>query len=382
MLGQIQQAEGIVAEVDDRQDFEFGDSPREWLRDALQARFVAEVQAAARTEELRRLIAQRDRMKMRGEDTSQIGASILSLRRLVRDGPNAAAGLRLGERYLLIEQLGHGGFASVWKAWDEQRGQPVALKLLHAQWANDRSRVERVERGARRMVELRHPNLVPVLDGPSVDGHHHFFVMPYYVGGDLGRAMTRAKLDMRAAQQALADALEGLVHVHTAGCVHRDVKPANVLLDEHGHGYLSDFDLLHAFDTTAGTRTGAGMGTFVYAAPEQLMDAASVDARADVYAAGMCALFVQLGKEPPALVERTEPQVIDELVCSDELREAIRAAVSYARDERPAGCEALLAALRGSSVNSRRKSVRPRRGGDGHRSKRGCLRAKSWRWHW
>jgi hypothetical protein len=230
-------------------------------------------------DELTLLHERRKHLTRLGEDTSEFNQAILELRRRLREGPNLAAGEIVGNRYALSEKLGHGGFASVWKAWDDQSGSFVALKILHAQWADDRSRVERFVRGAKKMAELRHQGLVPVIAGPSVDEHYHFFVMPFFAGGDLARVRSQGRMEVERAFAALADALAGLAHVHDAGLVHRDLKPSNVLLDERGRGYLADFDLVHATNTTAGTRSGAAMGTFAYGAPEQHVDAAKVDAR-------------------------------------------------------------------------------------------------------
>jgi serine/threonine protein kinase len=133
---------------------------------------------------------------------------------------------------------------------------------------------------------------------------------------------------------------------HRRGWVHRDVKPSNILIDTNGLGYMADFDLVRAEDTTRATRTAAGMGTFVYAAPEQLEDAKNVDARADVYAAAMTVLFVLGRKNPPPLVMSTEPDHIDGLGGGDKLAGALRGALAYRRNERTTTCAELITALR------------------------------------
>jgi serine/threonine protein kinase len=127
--------------------------------------------------------------------------------------------------------------------------------------------------------------------------------------------------------------------------VHRDVRPENIMLDGLGHVALGDFDLVKADDVTRATEMGS-MGTFVYAPPEQQRNAANVDERADVYALGMTALFCVLRKEPPGMVAKTEPGVLDKLPCDKLLARAIKAAVAYERERRASDCFELAQALR------------------------------------
>src|SRR5262249_10616377 len=118
---------------------------------------------------------------------------------------------------------------------------------------------------------------------------------------------------------------QALGEAHTRRIVHRDVKPANVVLDASGMPKLTDFDLVAAKDTTGGTRTGA-LGSFVFTAPEQLHNAKDADARADVYGLKMTALFCLHGKELPPIVTRKPERVIEALSCS----EAVKAVVTRA----------------------------------------------------
>ncbi|MCA9698998.1 MAG: protein kinase, partial [Myxococcales bacterium] len=144
----------------------------------------------------------------------------------------------------------------------------------------------------------------------------------------------------------LADSFEGLAHAHAKDLVHRDIKPSNILIDERGRGQLTDFDLVLAKDSVAFTRTGTGLGTFVYAAEEVLTDAASVDSVADVYSAGMCVLFVLLGRDPLPFPLLRQPETLGRLECSPALRELLRGALECDREQRYTRLESLIAQLR------------------------------------
>jgi nucleoside phosphorylase/DNA-binding CsgD family transcriptional regulator len=288
----------------------------------------------------------RKQLSLTGQDVSELDREILRLRREQRAGPALGSGELLAGRYELTEQIGRGGFANVWKAWDPIEDRPVAIKLLRWDQGQDRSVVKRFCGGARQQASLRHPAVVEVLSGPLQDQHHHFFVMPWLVGGDLRRAIEDGLLERGAALEVVARALEGLDAAHQRGWVHRDVKPANILIDTKGLGYMADFDLVRAEDTTRATRTAAAMGTYLYAAPEQMQEAKTVDVRADVYSAAMTVLFVLGRKNPPPLVLLTEPGYIDELGCGNKLAGALRGALGYRPDERTTTCAELITALR------------------------------------
>jgi serine/threonine protein kinase len=298
-------------------------------------------------ERLATLEAERRRRQLTGEEPHEVVQEILALRRQLRDGPPLERGDILAERYELEEQIGRGGFAKVWKAYDRVGKQAVAVKLLRGDYVDDRSVVERFRGGALLLKRLHHSAVVPVIDGPLQDGRQHFFVMPWFVGGDLRQAVQGHTIDRATALEAVARALEGIEYTHQANLVHRDVKPSNILLDEAGLGWIADFDLVRDAETTRGTRTQAGIGTVNYAAPEQLHDAKNVDARADVYAAAMSVLYVLAGKDPPLMVMKTAPEYVDGINCPESLKRALRGALAYRADDRKTTCLELVAAIRG-----------------------------------
>jgi formylglycine-generating enzyme required for sulfatase activity len=209
------------------------------------------------------------------------------------------------------------------------------------------------------MKALHHGAIVPILEEPAQCEHHRFFVMPWFAGGDLERAVAAGELAVAEALEAVARALEGLAHAHESGLVHRDVKPSNILLDERGRGLIADFDLVRADDTTRGTRTNAGMGSLRWAAPEQLNDAREADARADVYGAALCVLYVLKRVVPPVFVTLTEPRYLDDLGCSRGLRDALRGALAYDPDARTTTCALLVAAIRANTHDDDPEGEKP-----------------------
>lgn len=307
--------------------------------------------------ETRRLAEQLDRararlqaLKLADEDTLAAEREVLELRRRLREGGQLRTGDRLGhgEKYLLLERIGRGGFANVWRARDE-RSQVVAIKVLHTNLAEDSLRRERFVRGAQRMAALDHPGIVRVLEPYGEDGGFHFFVMEFVSGGDLHQAVTQRRLAAGEVLPLILRVGEALSHAHAKGLVHRDVKPANILLDPSGNPRLADFDLVAAADTTGGTRTGA-LGTFLYSAPEAMDRPQDADARADVYSLGMTALFCLHGAPLPTVVMRDMQEFMQGLLCDNTVKGVLEQAVAWTRDKRFANMEEFCTALRIASL--------------------------------
>ena len=200
----------------------------------------------------------------------------------VIDPPLIAAGKRLGARYRLERPLGHGGMASVWLATDERLDRQVAVKILSDALAHDDEYLDRFRREAHVVAGLQHPNLVPVYDFGA--GGRPYLVMEYIPGGDLA---WRAKAgDVPDPESLARELLSALRHIHSAGVLHRDIKPQNVLIDAVGHARLTDFGIAQPRDATALTKTGHVIGTESYIAPE-VKEGARASERADLYALGV-----------------------------------------------------------------------------------------------
>jgi hypothetical protein len=195
--------------------------------------------------------------------------------------------VRLGDRYQLEERIASGGAAVVWRAFDETLARTVAIKLLHPHHATDEVVVERFERESVAAAQLNHPNAVRIYD-TGREGELVYLVMEHVDGPSLRQVLQRhPQLDcivVAAIGEQVAAAL-GEAHAH--GLVHRDVKPANILIASDGTVKVTDFGIAKALDSEATLTTpGTVVGTAAYVAPEQLEEG-QIDARADVYALGV-----------------------------------------------------------------------------------------------
>lgn len=269
-----------------------------------------------------------------GSDAFEVAQEILTLRRQLREDGQLKAGDSLSDgRYLLLQQLGRGGFATVWKATDRSLEQTVAIKVLHSHLAGDPLRVARFYRGARIMAQLMHPGIVRVIEEQGSDAGWSYFIMEFIPCGDFRQAVLSGRIKGERVVPTLFRISEALSEAHRRKIVHRDVKPANILLDMTGAPRLADFDLVCAADTTGGTRTGA-LGTFMYAAPEVLDRPQEADARADVYGLGMTAVFAFYGAELPYTIQENRGAFVRSLRCSEKVKDVLLRAIHLSANER------------------------------------------------
>ena len=218
-------------------------------------------------------------------------------------------GTLIADRYRVVRHLGSGAMASVYLADDELLGRQVAIKSVHADPKTDFGR--RVLREARMGAALSHPNLVAVFDTIEVDDAV-LLVMEYVPGRTLADALKEGRMAPDAALAILRPLAEAIDRTHGAGIVHRDVKPANVLLHERGDVKLADLGVATSEDLSRITRTGGVVGTAAYMAPEQF-EAGPVDGGADVYALAAVAFEMLSGRRAfpapdalAALVQRSQ----------------------------------------------------------------------------
>src|SRR5215467_4897932 len=221
------------------------------------------------------------------------------------NGSPAPEGLTAGARiagYLLQEQIGRGGMAVVFRALDERLQRHVALKLLTAVFAEDEAFRQRFMRESRAAAAVDDPHIIPIFDAGESAGVL-FIAMRYVHGGDVGTLVHReGALRASRATAIVSPVASALDAAHAAGLVHRDVKPANMLLDaprgRPAHVYLSDFGLSKAVLAAQGlTATGQFLGTVDYVSPEQIQSG-PVDGRADQYSLA-CSAFELLTGVPP-----------------------------------------------------------------------------------
>jgi eukaryotic-like serine/threonine-protein kinase len=269
-------------------------------------------------------------------------------------------------RYRVVRPLGSGGMAAVFLCEDERLGRLVAVKRLHAHSPDDVA--ERFTREARLGASLNHPNLVSVYD-TLTDDEAVLIVMEYVEGETLQEALKRGPLSEERALTLVRDVAQALDHAHSHGVVHRDVKPANILIRKDGVVKLVDLGIAKAADVTKLTASGIVLGTASYMAPEQL-DGREAGPPTDVYALSTVAFEALAGRKaytgstpmeiahrvatgsPPDLREAwpEAPQV---------LAEALQRGMASDPAERPASAKELCAVLDGAMEETPRQVPQP-----------------------
>ncbi len=213
-------------------------------------------------------------------------------------------GTRLGT-YEVLELLGRGGMAEVYKGRHPRLNRTVAIKILPPSLAAEADFRQRFEQEARAVAALRHPNIVQVFDFGDVEGTY-YMVMEYIEGTDLARHLRdNGPLTLEQVRPIVQDMAAALDHAHGQGLVHRDIKPSNVMLQPQGsapggwRAILTDFGIAKILASdTAATKTGMMMGTLNYMAPEQVRVSRHVDGRADVYSLGVMIYEMLVGELP------------------------------------------------------------------------------------
>jgi serine/threonine-protein kinase len=201
--------------------------------------------------------------------------------------------------YLIVEPLGRGGMASVYKAYEAGLNRHVALKVLPREFLHDPTFAERFRREAQVIALLEHPNIVPIYayDIDQAQGIP-WMAMRLIAGGALSSRLKREPMPPARAVAIVRGVAGALEYAHGKGVVHRDVKPQNILLDEVGHVYLADFGVAKIVEGPGGvTVTGMISGTPQYMAPEQAAGT-KLDGRADIYSLGIVAYELFTGRVP------------------------------------------------------------------------------------
>jgi serine/threonine protein kinase len=201
--------------------------------------------------------------------------------------------------YRIVAQLGRGGMASVYRAYEPVLDRYVALKVLPTEFISEAGFAQRFEREAKVIARLEHPNIIPIFNyGIEPAGRIPWMAMRLIAGGSLSSRLTDSRPPHDDIVTIISAVAEALQYAHGNGVIHRDVKPPNILLDESGGIYLADFGIARMVEgTSALTQAGMLTGTPQYMAPEQAVGG-TVDHRCDIYALGVVAYQMLVGTVP------------------------------------------------------------------------------------
>lgn len=199
-------------------------------------------------------------------------------------------------RYEIKSELGRGGMATVYRAYDPLFDREVALKVLPREMLHDPQFRSRFDRELKIVAGLEHPAIVPVYDVGEEDGQP-YFVMRYMNGGSLAGEIEKGRFSIEDAARIIEKVAHGLAYAHRKGVVHRDLKPDNILFDDTGAPFISDFGVAKLTEA-ASSLTGSGViGTPAYMSPEQAQGI-EIDSRSDVYGLGVIVYQMLSGQQP------------------------------------------------------------------------------------
>jgi len=200
-------------------------------------------------------------------------------------------------RYEIVSEIGRGGMASVFHAYDPRFERDVAIKILPLSLQHDPQFRARFDREAKTIGLLEHPTIVPVYDVGEEDGQP-YIVMRLMTGGSLSERLENGPLSLEEAEAIISRIAQALDVAHAKGIIHRDIKPGNIMFDQYSNAFLSDFGIAR-MASSGSTLTGSQIiGTPAYMSPEQIQGDKEIDGRSDVYALGII-LFHALTKDMP-----------------------------------------------------------------------------------
>jgi serine/threonine-protein kinase len=230
---------------------------------------------------------------------------------------------RLLVKYRLLEQVGHGGMAVVYRGMDTILNREVAVKILHSHLAEQDESKQRFQREAHAVAKLRHDNIIEIYDYSGLDSPESYIVTEFIHGQTLKEYLARHAISHpEIAAMIIVEVCNALSHAHSLGVIHRDVKPENIMIRDDGRVKLTDFGIAQVVDVQRLTITGQLLGSPAYMAPE-LVEGKRIDFRADVFSVGV--LLYQLataelpfkGKNPHEVLKRiSDGRYVDPEVAS------------------------------------------------------------------
>ena len=211
--------------------------------------------------------------------------------------PETQIKLALSFKYEIIEEIGRGGMASVYKASQKNLNRLVALKVIHQNLIYDNEFLQRFHQEAKLCASLNHPNIVTIYDEGAIN-NVHYMAMEYLLGNDLQRIIRyNKKVVVEDAIKIIISIANALDHAHNKGLIHRDIKSSNIIITNEGRAVLTDFGIAYAANNSRLTQTGSVIGTPEYMSPEQAKGI-KTDYRSDIYSLGVVLFECITGKLP------------------------------------------------------------------------------------
>ena len=269
----------------------------------------------------------------------------------------------LPSRYRIIEEVGQGGMAVVYRAHDEKLRREVAVKVLHAHLLAEPESKARLEREARAVAKLNHDGILQIFDYSSEEASSSYIVTEFIDGQTLKQFLANRKLPVpELAALIVMELGEALAHAHSLGIIHRDLKPENVMVRKDGVLKLMDFGVAQVVDLERMTVTGQILGSPAYMAPE-VLDGRTLDFRSDVFSVGV--MLYQMatgalpfsGKNPHEVLRKVsegkfaDPRTVNRLV-SDQLARVIAKALARKPEDRYPTIQAMVDELRAYAADA------------------------------
>ncbi len=265
-------------------------------------------------------------------------------------------------QFEIMEKIGQGGMATVYRARQISINRIVAIKVLPPTLLHDPSFAERFAREVDVIAHLEHPHILPIYDYGDADGIP-YIAMRFLGGGSMADMIRRGKIELNSLERPFRQVAQALDYAHRQGVIHRDLKPANVMMDENGNAYLSDFGIARVLGSDL---TGSMIiGTPAYMSPEQA-NGLPIDGRADIYSLGVVLFELIAGREPfkaetpmALLLKHINEPMPSLLSFREDVPQEVDAVVKKATAKDPADRYSSAGELAADFADAARQPVRP-----------------------